>query len=367
MKVIALSSRKGGAGKSTIAVHLAVAAEAAGLATAIFDLDPQASAALWSDHRGEPTPAVVAAQAPRLRALLKQAVDRGADLVILDTPPHADGVAADAGAVADAILIPCRPSAFDLDAIGASVRLALAAKKPCWVVINAAPIQGSEVSETNAALTAAGVDVSPVVVHQRKAFSARAHEGRTAMEHEPDGKAAHEINALLGWVLQVIGLPGLLISEVTGGGATLVAGDAASAVAHQQASRVAREPARAVADKRSPAVDGNQTRSVTSEPGHAVARNHATLVACKTDSAVAGNGATASVSNLATGVPSYPASGAADTPATKLAGADGSEVAGSLATKAAEPSAAGLLGKIAAKVRKRATSSSRKRGSEVAG
>jgi chromosome partitioning protein len=207
MKVVALSSRKGGAGKSTIAVHLAVAAEAAGLATAIFDLDPQASAALWSDHRGESSPAVVPAQAPRLRALLKQAVDGGADLVLLDTPPHADGVSADAGALSDAILIPCRPSAFDLDAIGASVRLAQASNRPCWVVINAAPVQGLEVSETQAALKSAGVDVVPVVIHQRKAFSARAHEGRTAGEIEPGSKAAAEIEALLSWLRGAVELP----------------------------------------------------------------------------------------------------------------------------------------------------------------
>ena len=346
MKVIALSSRKGGAGKSTIAVHLAVAAEVAGLATAVFDLDPQASAALWSDHRGEPTPAVVAAQAPRLRALLKQAVDRGADLVILDTPPHADGVAADAGAVADAILIPCRPSAFDLDAIGASVRLALAAKKPCWVVINAAPIQGSEVSETTAALTAAGVDVSPVVVHQRKAFSARAHEGRTAMEHEPDGKAAHEINALLAWALEVIGLPGLLVSDIAGDHATLVAGDAENSVTGQQTSAVAGDPAGAVAEKRSPTVKGDQTTSVTRDMDHQVAGNYATLVAGKIESAVAGDGATGAVGDLATSVTRYPICGVAEMPATKVAGASGSEVAGSSATKVVKPSAAGLLGKI---------------------
>jgi chromosome partitioning protein len=217
MKVVALSSRKGGAGKSTIAVHLAVAAEAAGLATAIFDLDPQASSALWSDHRGEPIPAVVPAQAPRLRALLKQAVENNADLVLLDTPPHADGVAAEAGAVADAVLIPCRPSAFDLDAIGASVRLAQAAKRPCWVIINAAPIQGVEVEETREALRAAGVQVSPVVIHQRKAFASRIHEGRTATEIEPGGKAAAEIEALLAWLCdQVIQFPREPATKIAG-------------------------------------------------------------------------------------------------------------------------------------------------------
>lgn len=205
MKVVAVSSAKGGVGKSTICVHLAVAAEAAGLATAIFDLDPQASVALWSDHRGEPIPAVVAAQAPRLSSLLKQARERGADLVFLDTPPHASGVSADACALADVVLVPCRPSAFDLDSVGASIRVASAVKKPVWVVVNAAPTQGTEVAETQAALLASGVNVAPVVVHQRKAYSARAHEGRTALEFEPGGKAAREIETLLAWLAQITG------------------------------------------------------------------------------------------------------------------------------------------------------------------
>lgn len=241
MKVVVLSSRKGGAGKSTLSVHLAVAAESHGLVTAIFDLDPQASAALWSDNRGEPAPAVVPAQAPRLANLLQQASDGGADLVILDTPPHADGVAADAGALADVILIPCRPSAFDLDAIGASVRVAQASKRPCWVVINAAPTQGAEVGETRAALEAAGVQVVPVTIHQRKAFSARAHEGRTAMEHEPGGKAAQEIDALLRWVMSNLGLLAQSNGNITSAAAPQVAGSQDSRLSLKSATKPPRK------------------------------------------------------------------------------------------------------------------------------
>lgn len=206
MKTLAIVSRKGGAGKTTIAVHLAVAAEAYGIATAIFDLDPQASAALWADHRGEPIPAVVPAQAPRLPALLAQARQNEADLVLLDTAPHADGIAAEAADQADAILIPCRPSSFDLDAIGASVRLARNAGKPAYVVINAAPVQGVETDEAMTAIRAAGVNVCPIVLHHRKPYASRIHEGRTASEIEPKGKAAQEIDALLRWLCEQVTL-----------------------------------------------------------------------------------------------------------------------------------------------------------------
>jgi len=124
MKVLAIVSQKGGAGKTTLATHLAVAAETHGLSTALFDLDQQASAALWSDRRGEGFPAVVPAQAPRLAGLIEQARQKGADLVILDTPPEASAVAVEAVRHADACLIPCRPSGLDLAAIPASILIA---------------------------------------------------------------------------------------------------------------------------------------------------------------------------------------------------------------------------------------------------
>ncbi len=200
MKTLAIVSRKGGAGKTTIAIHLAVAIEAIGFRVAVFDLDPQASAALWADRREGDSPAVVPAQAPRLAALLTQAREQAADLVILDTAPHADSIASDSASHADAILIPCRPSTLDLDAIGASVRLAQGSGKPAYVVINAAPSQGEETAQMRTALQSAGVSVSPVVLHQLKAFSSFIQEGRTAQEAQPKGKAAEEARELAAWV-----------------------------------------------------------------------------------------------------------------------------------------------------------------------
>ena len=204
MKTIAIVSRKGGAGKTTVALHLAVAAQALGLTVAVFDLDPQASAALWGDRRGDSGPTVIAAQAPRLAVLLDQARAQNADLVILDTAPHADSIASDSASHADAILIPCRPSALDLDAIGASVKLANASGKPAYVIVNAAPVQGVETQQMQAALAKAGVKVSPVVLHQRKAFSSFIQEGKTALESEPKGRAAEEISALALWMCEKV-------------------------------------------------------------------------------------------------------------------------------------------------------------------
>ena len=126
--------------------------------------------------------------------------------MLIDTPPEADGIASAAAAAADLTLIPCRPSALDLDAVAASVRIAATTGRPFAVAINAAPVVGVEVAEMRAALAGAGVPVAPVVLHQRKAFSSRMQEGRTAGEHEPDGKAAAELTALFRWLCQQVRL-----------------------------------------------------------------------------------------------------------------------------------------------------------------
>jgi chromosome partitioning protein len=194
MKTIAVISQKGGAGKTTIALGLAVEAERAGLATVIFDLDPQGSAATWADARGQGNPPdVVAAQAPRLPVLLDSAARQGAQLAIIDTPPHADTAALAAAQSSDLVLIPCRPSALDLAAIASTVRLAAEiANKPVVVVLNAVPVRSLLGDEAASALTAAGVQLAPVRLHQRTDFVTPLAAGRTAAEWSAKGKAATE-------------------------------------------------------------------------------------------------------------------------------------------------------------------------------
>ena len=200
MKTIAIISQKGGAGKTTIAIHLAVAAERLGMKTALFDLDPQASASSWSDKRNSPSPAVVSAQAARLPGLLEQAASQSADLVIIDSAPNADAASLAAARAADLILVPCRPAAFDLNAIGTTLNLAAVAGKPAYVVLNAVPPHGKVGEEARNALSAGGVKVAPPVLHQLVAFSHAVNDGRTAQELDSKSKAAKEVDALFGWI-----------------------------------------------------------------------------------------------------------------------------------------------------------------------
>lgn len=202
MKTIAIISQKGGAGKTTVSIHLAVAAEERGLKTAIFDLDPQASAATWADKRTKEAPAVVSAQASRLPGLLEQAAAQQADLVIIDSAPNADAASLAAARAADVILIPCRPAAFDLNAIGTTLALASVAGKPAFVLLNAVPPQGRVGEEARQALIGGGVAVADPVLHQLVAFSHAVNDGRSAQELDAKSKAAAEISALFDWIMQ---------------------------------------------------------------------------------------------------------------------------------------------------------------------
>lgn len=193
MKTVAIISQKGGSGKTTLALHLAVAVTSAGHNVAVIDLDPQASAANWADRREAELPAVVSAHASRLHHVLKTAADNEGDFAFLDTAPHSDRIAVEAARAADFVLIPCRPAILDMEAITNTLDLVRITKAPMAVVLNAVSPIGNETEEAAEAVASLGVAVCPVRLVNRIAFSRSLITGRTAQEIEPDGKAAQEI------------------------------------------------------------------------------------------------------------------------------------------------------------------------------
>jgi len=206
MKTLAIISQKGGSGKTTLAVHMAVCAIRQGFHTAIIDIDPQGSAYDWYLSREEQNELnAVQAQVGQLAALLKQAKTGGADVVIIDTAPHSDSAAAVAAQLADFILMPCRPSRFDLKAIGSTAAIARLAKTPAAAVINAAP-RGKLSDEAKEALRHQGIDVLDPVLQQRAAYTHAVIDGRSVHEYEPEGKAAEEIDELFACLKQAMKL-----------------------------------------------------------------------------------------------------------------------------------------------------------------
>jgi chromosome partitioning protein len=207
MKIVAIISQKGGAGKTTLAVHLATVASAASHSVAVIDLDPQGTATSWGDRRMAEVPEVVSGQAVRLPALIKAAAQNGADFLILDTAPNADQTASLACRAADLVLIPCRPSTFDLEAIETTLLLAKVATTPAYVVMNAVPPRSAIGKEASDGLIARGAKVAPHQLTHRAAFSHGVIDGRSAQEFEPKGKAAEEIAALYNWLCGVVDMP----------------------------------------------------------------------------------------------------------------------------------------------------------------
>ena len=143
MDIIAVIAQKGGTGKTTLAVSLAVAAELSGRTVAIVDLDPQASASRWGDRRKAETPVVVSAQPARLSHILQAADAQGADLVLIDTPPRSEQAAMAAAKAGQHVLIPCRPAVYDLETVATTIELVgFSSGPPATVVLNGVPARG---------------------------------------------------------------------------------------------------------------------------------------------------------------------------------------------------------------------------------
>jgi chromosome partitioning protein len=197
MKVISIISQKGGVGKTTLATALAVEATRRGKQSLLLDLDPQASASFWSDSRtDEAGPAVTAIPPARLEHVLKASAKAGADLVFIDTPPFAKDIAYDAAKLADFVLIPAKPAVLDIIAMTRTVDLIKAFSRRAAVVLTFCPPVGKELEDAEEAVTQLGIEICPVRIGSRIAYSRAQQSGEVAQEYEPQGKAAEEIKHL---------------------------------------------------------------------------------------------------------------------------------------------------------------------------
>jgi chromosome partitioning protein len=194
MHILAIIGQKGGNGKTTTALGLAVAASLAGRDVAVIDLDPQTTAANWSDRRGKETPAVVSCQISRLKQVLDAAAKGGADIAIIDTPGKSTDALIAAAKAANFVLMPLQPQLYDIETLGSLKDvLTLAGNPPAAVFVNRAPTQGKRHTETQEAAAAQGFTVCPVVIFARAAHGDAGNVGQAAAEYEPDSKAAQEM------------------------------------------------------------------------------------------------------------------------------------------------------------------------------
>jgi chromosome partitioning protein len=204
MRSIAFLSQKGGSGKTTLAVHIAVAAGEAKEQVILIDTDPQASAYAWGQARKSDTPGIVKATSTTIRGVMESARPEKS-LAVIDMAPHATAGVDIIAAAADFLLIPCRASAFDLKAIASSVNVAKAAGKPAAFILNACDSRIPEVTEARSVLTRHGLPVAPIDIGQRVAFSRAVTTGQSVTEFDAQGKAAKEIISLWRWLNKQIG------------------------------------------------------------------------------------------------------------------------------------------------------------------
>ena len=205
LQVIAVVAEKGGVGKTTLALTLAVAAVQAGRKVAVFDLDPQATAAQWTDRRDNEFPWVVATPATRLDAAIANAKGQGVDFVVIDTPPHAGTDAVEAARRSDLVLVPVEPHLYTLETLPKLGNLLnLAGGTPALFVVCKAAIQGKEGQDAAAYIKEQGFDVCPVTLHLRAAHRHAGNVGLTAQEYEPKGKAADESLQLYTYTIQLL-------------------------------------------------------------------------------------------------------------------------------------------------------------------
>ena len=198
--VVAMASLKGGSGKTTVGLNLAVTAEEAGLRTVVIDVDPQQASAKWGDLRAVTgrSPSVISAMAARLPQALDSAAQLGANLVVIDTAAHAEGILVSTIDAADIVLIPCRPTIVDLQYLSATVQLAALRRKNAAVVLNAVQPRTNDRFQAEDALTDMGMNLVPVTISNLVAYARAITTGQGVTEFEPDGKAAAEMRALLG-------------------------------------------------------------------------------------------------------------------------------------------------------------------------
>jgi chromosome partitioning protein len=195
MKTIVLASQKGGAGKTTLAGHLAVAAEAAGAGpVALIDTDPQAGLAAWWNSRKAETPGFAAIKGTLAETLAGLAA-AGTALVVVDTPPILGDAIAATMAQADLVVIPVQPSPHDLRAAGATVELARRTRRPMVFVVNRARARTRLTVDAALALSQ-HAPVAPMLIEDRQDFRTAMIDGRTAAELDRESKAAIEMARL---------------------------------------------------------------------------------------------------------------------------------------------------------------------------
>jgi chromosome partitioning protein len=204
MKTIALVTQKGGAGKTTLAASLAVAAAQAGEKVVALDLDPQGSLSAWGEQRTTEAPAVDSLTPDHLVQLpqiLRALAGKGYTLAVLDCPGIASTGSNIAMQAADLSLVPARPTRLDIQATRPTVQALLRLQRPFLFVLNqcSTVTRSTRASEAAVGLSSLGSLAEPFMASRTDYQDAMA-AGKGVTEYAPSGKAAEEVRQLWGCI-----------------------------------------------------------------------------------------------------------------------------------------------------------------------
>ncbi len=213
MKTLALISRKGGAGKTTLSVNLALTAHLAGWKTLLADIDPQRSASDALRARSQPGPSVAEINAGKLFQTRSQAIHDAYDVMLIDTPAAPDADVAVAANSADLCVLVCRPTFLDIASVARSAEMVRRLGKAGLIVLNQAPPKrgGEEplsVQKSIEALRFCGLPVAPIGLRSRAIYQQSIARGLSVGEWDRVAPAAQEIDRLWGHVAALLALDG---------------------------------------------------------------------------------------------------------------------------------------------------------------
>lgn len=208
MHVIAVLNQKGGAGKTTIATHLARALQLGGADVLLIDSDPQGSARDWAAVREDQPVSVVGLDRPTIERDLKNVARK--DFVVIDGAPQAADLAVSAIKAANFILIPVQPSPYDIwatadlvDLVKQRMEITDGKLRAAFVVSRA--IKGTRIGkEITEALNGYDLPILATRITQRVSYPGSAAAGSTVLDLEPDSEASREMTALATEIKQLL-------------------------------------------------------------------------------------------------------------------------------------------------------------------
>ena len=196
MRVIVVASHKGGSGKTTLAAHLAVAAErAAAGPVVLLDVDPQGALIDWWEARPDHSPAFAQTTPERLKDDLETLRRKGYRLAIVDTPPAASESLAPVIALAELVVVPTRGSLPELRALSATLHICADTGRQAAVAIMAAQ-PGTVIDQDAAIALSRHGALAPATIHHSDDIAVAMADGMTAIEHNPGCLAATEVRSL---------------------------------------------------------------------------------------------------------------------------------------------------------------------------